>query len=64
MLRVTLEDVRRALRHNTYFQRKLVSASSALSALRCEFCLAVFSGKWVLIESHTYKASSPKRKSS
>ncbi|NXN19278.1 SNPC4 protein, partial [Indicator maculatus] len=31
VLRVTLEDVRRVLRHNTCFQRKLVSGSSILS---------------------------------
>ncbi|XP_009956440.1 PREDICTED: snRNA-activating protein complex subunit 4, partial [Leptosomus discolor] len=33
VLRVTLEDVRRVLRSNTCFQRKLVSGSSVLSAL-------------------------------
>ncbi|NXP48526.1 SNPC4 protein, partial [Heliornis fulica] len=33
VLQVTLEDVRRVLRNNTCFQRKLVSASSGLSAL-------------------------------
>ncbi|NXW44800.1 SNPC4 protein, partial [Nyctiprogne leucopyga] len=33
VLRVTLENVRRILRNNTCFQRKLVSSSSVLSAL-------------------------------
>ncbi|NXP26844.1 SNPC4 protein, partial [Scytalopus superciliaris] len=33
VLRVTLEDVRRVLRNNTFFQRKLVSASPVLSSL-------------------------------
>ncbi|NXG70782.1 SNPC4 protein, partial [Baryphthengus martii] len=44
VLRVTLEDVRRVLRHNTYIQRRLVSTSSQSKLLKPATILAKASG--------------------
>ncbi|KFQ31291.1 snRNA-activating protein complex subunit 4, partial [Merops nubicus] len=61
VLRVTLEDVRRVLRYNTYFQRRLVSASSVLSALSKISGVSSAGQKLQGVQNMTAKASRQER---